>query len=225
MPDSILARIKKLLKTATWPGGNEGEKENAMRLVFKLLDEHNLSMSDVEGFDDKGRQSAYEFTQEMVFQDVELQKWEKMLGNAVGTLTGTEGFWAGESTTIFVGHRPDVALAVGIYNHLREVAISCCLNDVGEKTEHYFNGFVEMIAIRAHQYRIQAQQSDRGEGDGRLNNLPAVIEAKDEWLAESIEALGHTIETHRVKPAERNSLYHYGARRGSEVPFSGIGGS
>ena len=46
--ESVLEKVRKLLKLAADQAATEGERDNAMRMAHKLLAKHNLSMVDVD---------------------------------------------------------------------------------------------------------------------------------------------------------------------------------
>lgn len=112
MEQSVANKIRKLIALATG-NANEHERLVAMEAAQKLLDEHNLSMFDVQGEVDRASSVDHK-----ALREIKLQPWVRIVMHSVCKLYNTTFFMrkhAGESYhPVVIGTTENIAVTLDI---------------------------------------------------------------------------------------------------------------
>ncbi len=154
----IVERIRKCLKLADKTrGATEAEAETAMAMARKLMDEHNIKLTDVQMEEEVKEGARSVHTKPKAF----VPRWEKRMARVCDFLFGTEHYfsvvgdrtWTGGKTKIVfigVGQDPDVAsesYAV-LCSIVRKMGSAKGLS--GSDHRDYCLGVAETLSMRAH---------------------------------------------------------------------------
>lgn len=215
MSDSVKRKIKKLFTLAENEAATEGEAHNSMALLNKLLRENNLSMSDIDFSEEKVTHN-FEEGKSTGAEKKKFSAWEKCTASAVGILTETISVTQiGHRQKIyFIGHKEDAFAASVMYAYLIKVARSTCYEKFGKRVASYMNGF-------SHGLHAKAREIKKGEKEATTKtNLPAIIEAKKNWLEEITADKGFAKSKPRKVSAGNG--YSQGYAQGKNTPTTGI---
>ena len=112
--EKILEKIKKLLALA---GNNPSEEEakSASLKAQQLMNEYNLTLSEVDGEDNK-----------LEFSDAQFvcggdNKWKFSLSQVIAKNFRCESYWLGKKTVVFYGYKSDCEIAKEVFGFLFNV--------------------------------------------------------------------------------------------------------
>lgn len=218
--EGILNRIRKCLKLADKTrGATEAEAETAMAMARKLMDEHNLSMSDVEVKQemDSGVQEVKAHEKAKAY----VPAWEKKMARVVDMLFNTRhyynnersGGWTGKAVTIvFMGVGQDPHVAKESFLILGGIVRKMGTKKDFSGSDHrdYCLGVVDELLNRAFKIR-EASQSEIKASDCR-----DLMVVKDQLIKTYMGGIGLTKS--RVAQAGRYSQhYEQGRADGKKV--------
>ena len=114
--DKVLDRVKKMVTLGTNEGATEAERETALRMAYKILAKHNLSMSDLPG-DSKGEDRIKDSV------TISADKWARNVAQSVGQLFFCKYFFlrtgtAGKDTHIFIGLQSNTVTAMHMTDYV-----------------------------------------------------------------------------------------------------------
>lgn len=181
VPEKIIERVRKCLKLANKANGaTEAEAAAALAAARKLMDEHNLSMSDVEvkkeveagvrSVDSTEKPKAY------------TPRWEKVMAQVVDYLFNTSHYyrstyhegWTGRATIIvFIGVGTDPDVAKESYKILCDIVrrMGSSKGLAGSDLRDYCLGVTETLRSRAW---LIKQESDHSQAMSSCRDLVVV---------------------------------------------------
>lgn len=157
MDSAIVEKIKNLLELARNEGATEGEANNAMDLVHKLLNKHNLELADVEA------QLGSEDVTDGSFVTFKADHWRHWVCTATAELYYCyyfvqDGYFKdpdSDSPFIKAGHlchvlgkKDDITVAVLMMNYFMDTIESIALKECAGKGKMYRDSFLRGIAER-----------------------------------------------------------------------------
>jgi hypothetical protein len=183
--ETVLTKVRKLLKLAADQAATEGERDNAMRMAHKLLAKHNLDMVDVDKHIRKEGRSKEEL---QTFG----MKWCRDVAKAMGELFFCKYFYgeklnATKLQHFFVGKESNAVTA----SLMTEYVIASILKECRSKYKHNLSPESRNFAIGAADaiwVKVQLMKKEPvPTGDGSFAIVPMSyydqeIEANMEWL-------------------------------------------
>ena len=171
--ENVIRKVQKLLKLSDTQKNNfQAEADSALAMANKLMEENNLSMSDVvvkELKAEGAKDVRAEYRRNCV-------PWERMLGGAMGALFGCKSYrhqkadddtWRKTWYTMsFVGVGQDAAIASAAYETLHEQIL-----DMGRRTAYrgseqgtYMLGIAHAIYDRCNKLAKEAAKNQKEKG-------------------------------------------------------------
>jgi len=143
--EKVAAKIKALLAKSVENGATEHEAIAAATKAAKLMEEHNLTMTEAEIISE-----GFEMRSETWESDKATALARKLLSKAVSVFTDTRIWTDPDKSRKFFGLKPDVIFAQFLYDSLTEFVV------------RRYNAFVEEeLAAFAKQYGIPLESAKR----------------------------------------------------------------
>ena len=182
--DRIARKIRKMLAIAEDDAASTEEVQNAMNMAQRLMDDHHLSESDLahEPEDDFRKVDKAEFGDGRAYVGKRLYTWESTLASFVSKFVGCkaaidnelrqvrnrQGFAVMEKgravegkSILFYGVAEDVAIAVELYDELRQLIASLAVLKWGSVYKNngaaYAEGFVTGLDSQLKKAKEQAK--------------------------------------------------------------------
>jgi len=193
--NSIIGKIKKLLRTARDSAASRGEVENALSAARRLMDRHAIEENDiaeaattdvVESYESKPRRGA---------------GWLHELHCVVAHLTETKAIskmirGARSSTFGFAGCKSDPEVALEMFKSLVLIAKSFAKREARVCERSYLHGFVDGLAIAS----IRARKESL---EGSVE-CTAIVAKKEELINAHIQTF--SVKRHREAPIDSLNL-------------------
>lgn len=218
----ILERIRKCLKlAANKSGATTDEASTAMAMARKLMDEHNIQLSDVEV-----KKELNEGVREVNATDkpkAYTARWEKVMASVCDNLFGTRHYynnqwhsgWTGKSTTIvFMGVGQDPEVAKESYNILcaiiRKMGSSRGL--AGSDLRDYCLGIATTLNNRAWDIKKASEQQPE------MSSCRDLVVTKDAMIAAHENSIG--LRKARAWSGRYSQHYEQGRQDGKKIDLN-----
>lgn len=187
--ESVKVKIAKLLRMADpSSGASQGEIDNAMKMVRRLLDKHNLKMSEINT-----EQGSIGINERMAIELNNCYLWERDITIIIKNIIEVQSYFTLSrlrkrfTQIYFIGEETDISAAVNLYLFLRTVAMSNASKHFSTVTDRkmYCEGFVlgcirQSISIakdREERIKNEAKKNAPGAGNELIyigNKLKAI---------------------------------------------------
>jgi len=179
--EKIIDRIKRCLKLGNAEKNNQqGEVEAAISMAKKLMDQYNVSLSEVD-LEEERKQGAM---QEEVHSRVFLERWEMSLGKVLKELFQVDyyinnGYY--KKSMMFIGLPQDVKITKEFYIILRQVIMEMARKTGygGVARKCYTIGIVQTLLERAEEMTLHKQAD--------LEKCRAVVVVKNQIIKKFID--------------------------------------
>jgi len=177
----------------------EGEARNAMALATKLIEEHGLSMSQVEMSDDGHIKDSG--IVENATKEWDIWPWEQGIANVVHNLIPVEYFYrrrTKKKSIVFIGTESDSALAIEVYNIFRQELLKISRDEPSPvERRSFLQGCIDTLSSRSRDIRLKREEvitRARSKTESTLKTGISgtelmIIKQKDikEWMEENIK--------------------------------------
>lgn len=218
MENFVANRIRKLIALATG-NANEHERLVAMEAAQKLLDEHNLTMFDVQGEVDRASNVDHK-----ALREIKLQPWVRIVMHSVCKLYNTTFFMrkhAGESYhPVVIGTPENIAVTLDIATWL--ITSITKESKVSFKMQKERNSFKLGAAQRMFE-RVEELMTKPAETTGGTTStqLTVVRNALQVANQEYLKQLIPNARTNRTRPLySSNTGYSAGREYGNSMPLN-----
>lgn len=210
MSDTIKNKIKKLLALAG-NNPNEAERMEAMQMAMKLLEQHDLSLSDVE---------HYAEIQQIEEQRSEFraEKWIRFIAEAAALMYGCKSYFYPKGSVYFVGIRGHIEVAQDIARWLIQ-GIRNEANSTFTDQRHrnsFKLGAATNLILRAREWAEsqKRQATDNPERKNQLIKINALESYYDKLGCRSSKSRNYTAS---ASAYERGSNYGAGINLNKQV--------
>ena len=226
--DAVLNKVRNLLNKTTERGASEAEAEVAIKMVHKLLEQHNLSMMDAVETQEDLRLDVMHLTTGKVRGVAYGKAWVVELAPAVAKACYCKTLFVkhGEKV-IFIGSKNDVHAAHDLFQYLVTQAsalLSAARRDAGlliagraytatenarynEYSRSFLTGLARRLARRIYEHLDEQSAHNASTQSGALVRL--VDERNDAYIS---DFWGPTLRTFKQKEKVRHgSAYYEGA--------------
>jgi len=240
MREAILEKLKNLLNRTAKNGASEAEVETAMKMAQKLMEKHQIDLSEVTATAKAGEMGVVERAAAPV---AKVDVWMRTVASCVCEITNTKCYIArnykrddsgnlartkqtGRPTLVFevffYGLPSEVDAAVMLYFEYLIVFRSMARYSLGQKWTqahfHYMQGFGMGILDQLREESAEAAKA-------RTNNVTAMIRTKDAAMTEfaMTKGLVSRKKSKLRKTEETSAAYHAGRSDGRQ--YNAKGGS
>lgn len=220
MSEKIISRIKKMLALASNEAASEGERDNAMRMIYTLLAKHNLSMNDIDATEAPESRERQEFV-------VSADKWARDVSNSVAKLFFCKYFFmrtrtSGRDQHCFVGKQSNVATCVGMSEYLiasiKREATKRYKSPTSPEGRSFCVGATLAIWVRVREMLEKDVDAQPGTALVVVNLRKQEEDANIEWLQSNGTTL--VAKKERADNSIRASAYFNGKDYGSKVSLN-----
>lgn len=223
--DKIIDKIEKLMRRTREAGASEAEAESAIAMAHKLMDQHNIELSEIE-LERAGTAAGLEVVEEEArTQASNVGRFENTLIAAVTIICGVKvylrtsrvinknGRLGKRVSIVFYGTRTDVAVARLLLNELFIVTRALARGRLGKGWTQQHWRYCEGFAMGIYQ---QAKQQEEQQKAAHTSDCRALITTKQLKLREYEEGLGLS-QTKGGRPKVNraaNAAYQHGVDDG-----------
>ncbi len=183
--DKIIDKVRKMMALANDAGASEGERDNALRMAYKLLAKYNLELADVE---ETSQEEARGLQSVVISSDT----WGRSVSNAVASLFFCEYYFermsAGRSIRHnFIGKTSNAITAAHMADYLLDSIKKQARKLYKSTTNPQGRSFCVGAALAITQRVAKLVQEDADVGVGTAVVLASYrkleAEANEQWLA------------------------------------------
>jgi hypothetical protein len=211
----IISKIRKCLALSKGTNFSE-ESKTAMAMAKKIMDEHGLSMSDIE-MDETGHVKQNTFTEVNGYTARDLWPWEKHLSSVLKFILPVEVFLRNMQQIVFVGTPSDAAMASEVFKILRSELLRISRD---EETPMERRSFLDGCVVQM--YRRAEEIHESQSKPKHRTKSTALVVVKEEDLKKHMEKYNLTSSTSRGSRRD-DEAYWRGRDAGNSVGlnFSG----
>ena len=227
--DKILDRVRKLLSLAG-NNPNQHEAASAAEMAKRILNEYNLSLSDIE--------LQEILSKEVTFHELRISSWKQILAVKIAEIFdcrvyGTSDLvnHGGKYKIVFVGNKSDVQVAYYVYEYLYRVIFNLIETKMknndsefhGNTVRHnYAAGIMSVITDRLTEFygKVKAESDVKVNNYGKTGKEVLVIknDAISKYVASTVgEMQKKVVGGARVMDVD---TYSVGQKDGKNIPLS-----
>ncbi|CAB4194432.1 Domain of unknown function DUF2786 [uncultured Caudovirales phage] len=220
--NKILGRIKRMMALANDAAASEGERDNALRMSYKLLAAHNLSMVDVEAHGavqpEKREQHRASFV---------VYPWARNMAHNIAELFFCKYYFqrAGsgkQATHTFLGKVSNATtcsiVADYVVRSVLKEAARRYRSAISPEARDFAVGVARRIGERVRELRREESAATPGTALVLASLYDSEKKANDSWLAQLGVTL--TVKASSTKAVTNAAAYHAGKKFGDSVSLS-----
>lgn len=220
--DKILGRIKKMMALANDAAATEGERDNALRMSYKLLAAHNLSMVDVEAHGAMKPEKREQHRASFV-----VYPWARNIASNVSDLFFCKYYFqrAGsgkQATHTFLGKVSNATTASIVADFVVRSVLKEASRRYGSaispEARNFAVGVARRIGERVRELRREESVATPGTALVLASLYDSEKKANDSWLA--LQGVTLKITTASTKAVTNAAAYHAGKDFGNRVSLS-----
>jgi hypothetical protein len=210
-----MRKLQALLNLAN-NAGTEGEAMAAMKRLTEMCHAHDVEMAEIAMDDDGDPTDNLEFAEEVAGRQTSgWYRWQKDLGNAVATATGTMSIYYGKTVLKFAGDAHDVAVAIAFWKQLQKTCRRLAREAIGKgwTSDHksWAAGFAQGCWSKAIDDKEEIEEEMEENSPGGA--LVVYKNEKKDWLSKMSDKQDYG-EASRPKVKNDKLLYLKGLREG-----------
>jgi uncharacterized protein YnzC (UPF0291/DUF896 family) len=228
----ILGRIKKMMALANDAGATEGERDNALRMSYKLLALHNISMVDVQGHDATPQEAREEQRASFV-----VYPWARNMAGSIADLFFCKYYFRRPSTGktathVFIGKTSNATTCSIVADYVVRSVLKEAARRYGSaispEARNFAVGAARRIGERVRDLRAAATAAKNdADGEAPITKGGALVlanlyqsekAANDNWLA--LQGVTLKVCNSSTKAVTNAAAYHAGKDFGSRVSLS-----
>lgn len=221
--DKILGRIKKMMALANNAAASEGERDNALRMSYKLLAAHNISMVDVQAHG----QVKQEGREKQVASFV-VYPWARSIASHISELFFCKYYFqrpaTGKTAThTFVGKTSNATTASIVADYVVRSVLKEAARRYGSaispEARNFAVGVTRRIGERVRELRTEETTAvSTGTALVLVNLYQSEKEANNNWLA--LQGVTLKVSASSTKAVTNAAAFHAGKDFGSRVSLS-----
>lgn len=207
--EKVLDRVKKMIALGNCEGATEAERETALRMAYKILAKHNLSMADLPAESGEAREKI-EIT-------ISADKWARNVCQSVAKLFFCHYFFqrtntSGKDTHFFVGLQSNAVTALNMSDFLIKAIKREASKLYSSPTSPRGRSFCIGTMISIHK-RVEVMVSDKGglenaAGPGTAVAIVGLHKSEQELNKKFLEDEGTSL---KVATRRADNSLRYGA--------------
>lgn len=224
--EKIYDKVKKMLALANDAGATEGERDNALRMAYKLLAKHNLHLDDMPADSEPDPRSIQTVT---ICGDT----WIRDLSYAIAELFFCGYYYqstgvSGKTAHFFYGKVSNVTTAMNMADYLIKSIKREATKLYKSPTSRDGRSF-GVGAASAIRQRVNKLLEDSAEVSNEAGTAVAIYNYRNQEQQENsvfLESEGVTLKMTKARSSEVSGAYHSGKNYGSKVSLANqVGGS
>lgn len=223
--ESIIDKIRNLMKRTSEKGCSEAEVEAAMKIARNMMDKHQVEMADLMEAQ-KREYTLDDIVEQVVRTHCKIDKWERSMAQCVCMMTDTKcyttevpvlgknGKWTKQFRMTYYGERQDVDAAHALYVELLIVFKAMARHRLGAKWTqahyHYMEGFGRGMLSIFMQQRQEAQANHSSTSTGMILHKSTLIKTYAETKLKLTTRIARPVS----KKGDNSDAYQAGVNDG-----------